>query len=247
MRPGSGRRSVAHDHIPLYFIAGPSTAARRPSAERFSQESREAGRGDGWRKPYTNRSQERSRTPPALRDTDSLGSALNMVSPRHFLTVAVRSPAICCARCVRGSSSSIVSRVTALDFGCLGSFSRAVGIMQSLSGAFERRRFPSLATLFEVVNGLGPNRRSKPRCKRWIDQHGQEWKGLLFSRRANIGLEATALRVRRARSGTRRTKAPFPKSSFPSGSYGHNIPCDVDIFGTSGIYSYQASIILVPS
>jgi hypothetical protein len=26
------------DHIPLYFIAAPSTAARRPSAERFSQE-----------------------------------------------------------------------------------------------------------------------------------------------------------------------------------------------------------------
>jgi len=26
-----------HDHIPLYFIAAPSTAARRPSAERSSQ------------------------------------------------------------------------------------------------------------------------------------------------------------------------------------------------------------------
>jgi hypothetical protein len=26
-----------HDHIPLYFIAAPSMAARRPSAERFSE------------------------------------------------------------------------------------------------------------------------------------------------------------------------------------------------------------------
>jgi hypothetical protein len=29
-----------HNHSPLYSIAAPSTAARRPSAERFSQESR---------------------------------------------------------------------------------------------------------------------------------------------------------------------------------------------------------------
>jgi hypothetical protein len=33
--PAAEEGQSPHDHIPLYFIAAPSTAARRPSAERF--------------------------------------------------------------------------------------------------------------------------------------------------------------------------------------------------------------------
>src|SRR5580704_1209396 len=36
--PAAEEGQSPDDHIPLYFIAAPSTAARRPSAERFSQE-----------------------------------------------------------------------------------------------------------------------------------------------------------------------------------------------------------------
>src|ERR1700693_3587426 len=44
--PAAEEGQSPHHHIPLYFIAAPSTAARRPSAERFSQE-RGWARGGG--------------------------------------------------------------------------------------------------------------------------------------------------------------------------------------------------------
>jgi len=37
--PAAKEVQSPHDHFPLYFIAAPSMAARRPSAERFSQGS----------------------------------------------------------------------------------------------------------------------------------------------------------------------------------------------------------------